>query len=182
MLYVLTQTPGLSSLGWSPTGFHTTWTTHRQNGDNLIYSSCTLGTYRGRFCIVWADKGKRGYPRCEEFPRLHRENSGVCPWFTRITNAHTHTHMRICAQMHSSAPLTHKHTHTHTHKHTHTSIHTLTQTHIHTHMHTCAHIQSTFHMCILYRLSTCIIQCFSSLPLQVFLLLRGQGWISFQAS
>ena len=60
-----------------------------------------LGTYRGRFSIVWADKGKRGYPRCEEFPRLHGGNSGVCPRFTRITNAHTHTH-----------------THTHTHSHT----------------------------------------------------------------
>ena len=91
MLYVLTQTPGLSSLGWSPTGFHTTWRTHRQNGDNLIYSSCTLGTYRGRFCIVCADKGKQGYLRCEEFPRLHGGNSGVCPWLTQITNAHTHT-------------------------------------------------------------------------------------------
>ena len=111
MLYVLTQTLGLSSLGWSPTGFHTAWTTHRQNGDNLIYSSCTLGTYRGRFCIVWADKGKRGYPRCEEFPRLHGGNSGVCPRFTQITNTHTHTHIQ-----------THTHTHTHTHMYRYTQI------------------------------------------------------------
>ena len=63
-----------------------------------------LGTYRGRFSIVWADKGKRCYPRCEEFPRLHGGNSGVCPRFTRITNAHTHTHTSI-----------HTH-HDHTHK------------------------------------------------------------------
>ena len=97
MLYVLTQTPGLSSLGWSPTGFDTTWTTHHQNGDNHIYSSCTLGTYKGRFCIVWADTGKRGYPRCgEEFPRLHGVNSGVCPRFTRITSAHTNVHLIFC--------------------------------------------------------------------------------------
>ena len=49
MLYVLTMTLGLSSLSWSPTGSHTTWTTHRQNGDNLLYPSCTLGTYRRHF-------------------------------------------------------------------------------------------------------------------------------------
>ena len=88
MLYVLTQTPGLSSLGWSPTGFHTTWTTHRQNGDNLIYSSCTLGRIEGVFCIVCADKGKRGYPRCEEFPQLHRGYSDV-PDSHKLQ---THTH------------------------------------------------------------------------------------------
>ena len=139
MLYVLTQTPGSSSLGWSPTGFHTTWTTHRQNGDNLMYSSCTLETYRGRFCIVCADKGKRGYPRCEEFPRLHGGNSGVCPRFTRITNAHihtyththAHTHAQTCARIYINT-----HARARTHTHTHTRMHTVTYTHTHTHTHT----------------------------------------------
>ena len=50
------------------------------------------GCIEGVFCIVCADEGKRGYPRCEVFPRLHGGNSGVCPRFTQITNAHTHTH------------------------------------------------------------------------------------------
>ena len=92
MLYVLTQTPGLSSLGWSPTGFHTTWTTHRQNGDNLIYSSCTLGTYRGHFLHRFAlIKGNGVIPCVRSFPG-YTEEIMVCVPDSHKLQAHTRTH------------------------------------------------------------------------------------------
>ena len=132
MLYVLTQTPGLSSLGWSPTGFHTTWTTHRQNGDNLIYSSCSLGTYRGRFFASFAlIKGNGVIPGVRSFPG-YTEEILVCVPDSHELQTHTHTH-------------THIHTHTHTHTHTQTNTHTNKQTHKQTNKHTHTHTHTHTH-------------------------------------
>ena len=95
-------------------GFHTTWTTHRQNGDNLIILLYTLGTYRARvFCIVCADKGKRGYPRCEEFPQnspvTRRIFWCVSPIHTNYKRTYTHTHTRAqCPACYDQTPL-HQH-------------------------------------------------------------------------
>ena len=130
MLYVLTPTPGLSSLGWSPTGSHTTWTTHCQNGDNLIYPSCTLGTYRGRFffCASFALlKGSEVIPGVRSFPDYTEEILVRVPDSHEL---HTHTHLHTYKCTH---PHTHSYTHTHTHPpmaHTHTHTHTYMHTHV----------------------------------------------------
>ena len=117
----------------------------------ISYTPVPQETYRGRFFASFAlIKGNGGYPRCEEFPRLHGGNCGMCPRFTQITNAHTHTHTHT--HIHTD---THTHTHTHTYTHTHTHTYTLTHTHtlytyIHTdtgltHMHTDTHTHTYTH-------------------------------------
>ena len=96
MLYVLTPKPELSSLGWSPyspTGFHTTWTTHRQNGDNLIYPSCTLRTYSGCFLHPFAIvKGNGDIPGVRSFPG-YTEEILVCVPDSHKLETHTYSDM-----------------------------------------------------------------------------------------
>ena len=102
MLYVLTQTPGFSSLGWSPTGIYTTWTTHHQNGDNLIYYSCTLGTYRGCLLHFFAlIKGHGVITGVRSFTGYTEEILVCVPDSHELQTHITHTHTHIFISRHT---------------------------------------------------------------------------------
>ena len=103
-----------------------------------IYSSCTLGTYRGRFFASFAlIKGNGVIPGVRSFPG-YTEEILVCVPDSHNLQMHTHTH-------HTHITLTHAHTHSQTQQ-THTHTQTLTQTHTHTHTHT----ESCTCMCLLW--------------------------------
>ena len=89
MLYTLTLTPGLASLGWSPTG-----STH--NLVNILAEQrynppVPLGTYRGLFASFALLKGNLVIPSVRSFPDYTKDFL-VCVPDSHKLHTHTHTH------------------------------------------------------------------------------------------